>query len=234
MIHFGGGLFKAPVCARMKALTPPRSEGSVSNRAIIDDSISPRALATLLAEPELELDVTALDLGRLPAEVKTNLYSSDVIFEALHLRHAAHIHAPHATRLSLPELRTAGNITATHAHTFEIPLLQTAGDILATSAVNFVARELVSAGDIDAFGARNFEAQSLQTAGYINAYFTKCFRALQLRKCGMLRVPGVNIFVAPELRMASVVDACSATWVIAPQLASKLIFAPDAGYNLRA
>lgn len=95
----------------------------MSNRAIIDDTIRQSTLETLAADPRLELDVTALDLGRLPAEVKANLYSSDVIFDAPCLRSTADIHAPQATRLSLPELRTAGNITATHAHTFEIPLL---------------------------------------------------------------------------------------------------------------
>jgi hypothetical protein len=200
----------------MNVSTPPRLEGSVNSRAIIDETIRQSILEALAADPDIELDVTALNLGRLPAEVKASLYSRAVIFEALHLRKSADIHAPHATRLSAPELREAGNIIATHAHTFEIPQLQFAGNIHATSAVSFVARELQSAGDIDAFAAKNFEAQSLRTAGYINACFTKCFRALQLRECKMLRVPCLNIFVAPELATASIVDACSATWVIAP------------------
>jgi len=203
-----------------------------NQRIVVDNSTDQKAFEALAANPEADLDVTALDLGRLPASVKASLYSSAVIFEALHLRKSADIHAPCARRLSAPELRHAGNITATHAHTFEIPKLQSAGNILATAAVSFVARELVSAGNIDAFSARNFEAQSLQTAIYINAYFTKSFRELQLSECGMPRVPGVNIFVAPALRPASVVDALSATWIIAPQLNPERIFAPDASYSL--
>jgi hypothetical protein len=78
-------------------------------------------VAALAADPDIELDLTPLDFGRLPAEVKASLYSRAVIFDAQHLQHAANVHAPHATRFSAPELRTAGNITATHTHTFESP-----------------------------------------------------------------------------------------------------------------
>jgi hypothetical protein len=139
---------------RSKAYT----EGSVSSRVIIDETVRQSTLEVLTADPEIELDVSALDLGRLPAEVKASLYSIAVIFEALHPRGSADIHAPRGTRFSAPEFREAGNITATHAHTFENTEARTGKEHSGHRAVSFVARKLVSGGDIDAFAATNFEA----------------------------------------------------------------------------
>jgi hypothetical protein len=161
-------------------------------RIVLDNAVDQFTLLAYAADPDAVLDVTGLDLARLPFDVKASLYSAAAVFHAPHLRVSLDIEANRATSFLAPELRTAGSISATDADRFEVPQLQAAGSTFATSAGEFVARDLVTAGDVDAFVATNFETQSLRTAGYINAYFTKCFRALQLCECRMLRVPGVK------------------------------------------
>src|SRR5690348_559463 len=132
-----------------------------SGRIVLENSVDQFTLLAYAADPDAVLDVTGLDLRRLPLDVKARLYSAAAVFRVPHLRASADIDANKAVYFSAPELRTAGNISATHAELFEIPQMQTAGNIFATSAGEFVARELVTAGDICAFGATNFEAQSL-------------------------------------------------------------------------
>jgi hypothetical protein len=66
-------------------------------RIVLDNAVDLKTLEALAADPELELDVTPLDLGRLPARVVASLSSQAAVFDAPHLRSSEHIHAPHAT-----------------------------------------------------------------------------------------------------------------------------------------
>src|SRR5450755_2100683 len=92
------------------------SEEAMSRERItVNDLTEASELAALANNPGLTLDVTDLDLGRLPAHVKAALYTE-------------------ATTFSAPQLQTSGNIYANNVTSFSAPQLQTSGDIDARSA----------------------------------------------------------------------------------------------------
>src|SRR6185312_15532182 len=150
-----------------------------NGRIILDNSVDQETLHAYAANPEAVLDVTGLDLGRLPVDVKASLYSQADAFNAPHLRISGDIDAHRATSFRAPQLRKAENISATHAKAFEVPRLLAAGNIFATSAATFAAPELRIAGDIDAFAATNCDLPVLHISGYIHARFAA--RATSMR-----------------------------------------------------
>ena len=81
----------------------------------INDLTEASELAALANNPGLTLDVTDLDLGRLPEHVKAALYTE-------------------ATTFSAPQLQTSGDIDARSATSFSAPQLQKSGDIDAPKA----------------------------------------------------------------------------------------------------
>src|ERR1039457_1211651 len=109
-------------------------------RITLDNSINQFDLLAHTANPQAILDVTQLDLARLPRQVKAVLHSNAEIFHVPDLRCAGSIEANKALAFIAPELRQAGDISATHAQMFEVPELRSAGNIHATSAAQFVAR----------------------------------------------------------------------------------------------
>ena len=85
----------------------------MSNKIIaVNSSTDASELAGLATDPAVTLDVTKLDLGRLPEHVKAALYTE-------------------ATSFNAPQLQTSGNIFASSATSFSAPQLQTSGYIYA-------------------------------------------------------------------------------------------------------
>src|ERR1035441_3714342 len=132
------------------------SEEAMS-RERINDLTEASELAALANNPSLTLDVTDLDLGRLPAHIKAALYTE-------------------ATTFSAPQLQTSGNIDASRATSFSAPQLQTSGNIDAGSATSFSAPQLQTSGNIYASRATSFSAPQLQTSKYIDAGSTTAER----------------------------------------------------------
>jgi hypothetical protein len=108
--------------------------GMDHGRIVLDNSVDQFTLLAHAADADAILDVTDLDLRRLPPNVRASLYSAAAVFQAPSLCAAFDIEANRAASFLAPELRTAGNINATHAELFEIPELRAAGHIHAASA----------------------------------------------------------------------------------------------------
>src|ERR1019366_1807910 len=97
-----------------------------TGRIVVDNSVDQATLQAYAGDPDAVLDVTGLDLGRLPPGSRANLHSEADTFSAPHLRTSGNIDAPRATVFSAPKLRASENINATHADVFEIPRLRVA------------------------------------------------------------------------------------------------------------
>jgi|ERR1039458_525715 hypothetical protein len=97
----------------------------------VDNSTEPSQLAELANNPALKLEVTKLDLVRLPGHVKAALYTAATSFSAPQLQTSGDIYAHSATSFSAPQLQTSGNIYANSATSFSAPQLQTSGYIYA-------------------------------------------------------------------------------------------------------
>src|ERR1039457_5457037 len=77
------------------------SEEAMSRERITVNSLTePSELAVLANDPAVTLDVTDLDLGRLPAHVKAALYTEATTFSAPQLQTSGHIYAGSATSFS--------------------------------------------------------------------------------------------------------------------------------------
>ena len=120
------------------------------SRERINDLTEASELAALANNPGLTLDVTDLDLGRLPAHVKAALYTEATTFSAPQLQTSEYIYANNATSFSAPQLKASGDIYVGSATTFSAPRFQTSGDINANNATNFSAPQLKASGDITA------------------------------------------------------------------------------------
>ena len=122
-------------------------------------------LADLADNPEVTLDVTELDLLRLPQHVKASLFTQATTFDAPQLQTSGYIDARSAKSFSAPQLQTSGYIDARSAKSFSAPQLQQSGDIYADSAKSFSAPQLQQSGFIDASCAKSFSAPQLQKSG---------------------------------------------------------------------
>jgi hypothetical protein len=111
----------------------------------VDNQTATERLHQLAADPTLTLDVTTLDLSRLPPHVQCTLVSR-------------------ATEFSVPQLQTSGDIYASRARVFSAPQLQTSGHIDAPSATEFSAPQLQTSGDIDVRSATTFSAPRLPSS----------------------------------------------------------------------
>jgi hypothetical protein len=104
----------------------------MSNELIaVNNWTEPTELALLANNPLVLLDVTNLDLGRLPQHLKAALYTAANTFCAPQLQTSGNIYADNATSFSAPQLQTSGSIYAPRATTFSAPQLQTSGYIYA-------------------------------------------------------------------------------------------------------
>jgi hypothetical protein len=81
-------------------------------RIVVNDLTKASGLAALADNPDVRLDVTKLDLGRLPEHVKAALYTEATTFSAPQLQTSGYIYAPRATSFSVPQLQRSGNIAA--------------------------------------------------------------------------------------------------------------------------
>jgi len=136
---------------------------------IANNSTEAAELEIFASDPDVTLDVTNLDLSRLPQHVKAVLSTNAEAFNAPQLQTSGGIYAPHATSLDAPQLQTSGNITARRATTFSAPQLQTSGNITAHLATTFSLPQLQTSGHIEANSATSFSAPQLQTSGGIIA-----------------------------------------------------------------
>ncbi len=88
----------------------------MSNKIIaVNNSTDASELAGLATDPAVTLDVTKLDLGRLPEHVKAALYTEATSFNAPQLQTSGNIYARAATNFSAPQLQASGNIYADRA-----------------------------------------------------------------------------------------------------------------------
>ena len=121
----------------------------MSNKIIaVNNSTDASELAGLATDPAVTLDVTKLDLGRLPEHVKAALYTE-------------------ATSFNAPQLQTSGNIFASSATSFSAPQLQTSGNIYARAATNFSAPQLQASGNI--YADRATSCASTKSARWLSA-----------------------------------------------------------------
>ena len=97
---------------------------------IVDNSTEPATLEDYANTPGVTLDVTNLDLRRLPLHVKSGLYTKGRAFDAPQLQTSGDIFAPSATNFSAPQLQTSGDINASRATSFSAPQLRTSGQHL--------------------------------------------------------------------------------------------------------
>ena len=133
-------------------------------RFIADNSTEASDLAALANDPGVTLNVTALDLRRLPAHVKASIYTSAKAFNAPQLQISGEIDADRATSFSAPQLQTSGNISADRATSFDAPQLQTSGNIDARNATSFRAPLLQTSGVIIVPDEASLRASSSQPA----------------------------------------------------------------------
>jgi hypothetical protein len=103
-------------------------------RFTVDNSTDPLLLETLAEQAYVILDVTKLNLGRLPAHVKAALQTDATIFSAPQLQTSGAIYANSAKSFSAPQLQTSRNIWAPNATSFIAPHLQTTRDIYVPKA----------------------------------------------------------------------------------------------------
>src|SRR6202035_784564 len=115
---------------------------------IVDNRTDLAELTALANNSALTLDVTEIDLRRLPEHIKAALYTAAKSFSAPQLRESGHIDARSATSFSAPQLRKSGDIDASNAVSFSAPLLQESGDIFAPSAASFSAPLLQKSGEM--------------------------------------------------------------------------------------
>jgi hypothetical protein len=206
-------------------LLPDVLTGTVSVYPRTPDSL----LSALLACPRLIVNVTHLDLTRLPAHVRANLKTAATSFSAPQLQTAKAIYARSATSFSAPQLQTAGNIVADSATSFSAPQLQTAGIIHVDSATSFSVPQLQTAEGIYARSATSFSAAQLQTAGTIFAVRATSFSAPRLQTAEDIDANSATSFSAPQLQTAGIIHADSATSFSAPRLqTAKAIYAGSA------
>ncbi len=99
-------------------------------RATVNNTTEQSKLNELAQDAYLRLDVTSLDLARLPPHVDAELHTEARTFEAPALVSCAgDIHAPWVTKFLAPQLRVARNIHAPRASTFSVPQLVISGEI---------------------------------------------------------------------------------------------------------
>ena len=115
-------IFRCPHCTVNRMDSVPAPGGA---RITVNDLTEPSELAALASNAVLTLDVTNLDLGRLPPHVKAALYTEATTFRAPLLQTSGDINASSATSFRAPLLQTSGGINASSATSFRAPLLQT-------------------------------------------------------------------------------------------------------------
>jgi hypothetical protein len=90
----------------------------------VDNTIDQSRLEALAENPFLLLDVTKLDLERLPVQVKAELYTEATTFITSRLQISEDIHATKAKMFITPNLQEAGAIFADSATTFSADRLK--------------------------------------------------------------------------------------------------------------
>jgi hypothetical protein len=156
-------------------------------------------LVTLAGTTGLTLEVTHLDLKRLPAHVRANLRSSAESFVA-------------------PALKSAGNIEAERATVLHAPELAQAGDVEAPLATDIDLRKLGAAARIDLHAAEVLELDGLRRCNYITGFKARAIHAPLLEEARFLLLPSVEALSLPSLRRCGSVDFGGAENVSLPQL----------------
>jgi hypothetical protein len=174
---------------------------------VVNDLIRASELAALTDNPGVTLDVTNLDLGRLPQHVKAALYSKAATFNAPQLQMSGNIYADKATSFSVPQLRTSGFIDASSATSVDAPQLQTSGNIYASSATSFDAPQLRVSGNINAYSATSFDVPQLRISGNINVSSAATFDAPWLQKSEQIYARSAISFNAPQLQKSGNINA---------------------------
>jgi hypothetical protein len=209
----------------------------------VDDSTDPAELRALADNPAVILDVTDLDLGRLPTDVKARLYSDGETFSAPNLRTSGPIFAEKAKEFSVPKLQTSGDLWVSSAASFSAPELQhvvgmtVPNEVMKTNPpqtkavmAKLAARHAkeMQNGGIFANAATSFDAPKLQTVGSIQANAATNFNVPQLRTAGNIQT-GAKTFDAPLLQTSEDITAFNAMKFTAPKLqTSGLITVPVA------
>ena len=122
-------------------------------RITVNELTEASELAAFASNPAAVLDVTRLDLRRLPEHVKAGLYTEATTFSTPQLKTSGKIDAGSATSFSAPQLQKSGYIDAGSATSFSAPQLQKSGHIYAPNATSFSVPQLQTSGDIDARSA---------------------------------------------------------------------------------
>jgi hypothetical protein len=103
-------------------------------RVLVGNSIEQSNLEFLARDPTRTLDVTALDLTRLPKHVQAVLYTEAMTVN-LDLKSCGHIIARSAEHFSALELRSAWSIIIPSASIVSLPELGVSGKIIVSGAV---------------------------------------------------------------------------------------------------
>jgi hypothetical protein len=200
------------------SIAPTNMADILFGTLIVDNTTPLPLLRQLSASPRLTLDVSALDLLRLPARINCALSSSKKSFNAPQLESVGNIDALAAISFSIPGLQTAGHILACRAKSFNAPQLRWAGYIDAGLAISFSIPQLREAGNIFVDSVLSFTAPQLKTADTIHAEAATSFSAPVLESCLNIHTDGLRSFNAPQLRVAGNIHAGAATSFNIPQL----------------
>jgi hypothetical protein len=215
----------------------------------VKKDVPPHELDRLCQTPRLTLDVTELDLGRLPSKIACSLVSDADVFDAPQLVEAGNITAKEASRFTLPRLEKVGRFTFGEARDLDLPALREAGGIETYKAETVRLPCLEKCGDFFANVVDQLSLPSLQTVGFLSGPWLDSLSLPRLVQSGTIMANNLEhmslpclkksedlIFHAtpevdlPSLLLSQDIEVQNARTLNLPQLTRSLnIFAASAG-----